>query len=755
MSGAKQRVTLNNLNEPQQMRELNRQLGWIWDQLLGGLSMKSLNAGTQEAINSKAAQTAVDELGKTVAANSSAIEQTAKEIRAEVQDEVNGLETAIEQNSTDILMLAARKIGATQLLKDTKHLTLGSTSDADRWAASAGVTVSDMDNGFVKATFEASGLTADGWKELRSPLTRLPDGWLGKQVTLSAWIYSDDWAGMDAGGQGPITWSLILSQGGVSRLNYCGKYNIVKAGSVALGTDGASDVALENSKWVRVSTTYTLDASGITQGTGTLADNTHIFTQFYLRRNGTYSVYAPKLEFGNVATDWSEHPEELNAGSSVRINEKGVYVSGGEIEMQSTSGDEYLHITGSGIDASSLSAPNVTPRYDGPATLYVDPNATSAQIAAGNYHRSLADALAKINGRWITRSVTINLAAGMTEYGVLQIRGMAGNGTITINGNGAKLVGQMLIYLAGVPITVDGLNVDVSANGYGFDVGNSTVYVSIKNSVITGSGTGWGVKSMHGASVMVTGCELYDLTRSLYVQYGGRLHASGNQGNCVVAAAEGGFMTLAGTQPCHQTTWTAYKATCGQIFTENVTVDQGSKPTAEAEPTTVTYNFTSADSYAGGWGYFEDEDVRQGYISGRRIYGTIWFDAATIKTALTGKTIKQASLRLYMQSGVGRGVSVSVQTYGTNMAYDGRSGAPALTTTYGTIGSTTPGQLNEITIPTQVITDIVNGTIQALVLYSDDTDYYSGRSYSKNYARFDGSTSGDGSTRPRLTVTYT
>ena len=107
-----------------------------------------------------------------------------------------------------------------------------------------------------------------------------------------------------------------------------------------------------------------------------------------------------------------------------------------------------------------------------------------------------------------------------------------------------------------------------------------------------------------------------------------------------------------------------------------------------------------------------------------------------------------------MLKGYGRDTAVSVQLYGTNAAYSGRSGQPALTTSYGTIATTEPGQTAEITIPTAVISDIVSGNIQALVLKSDDSALHKDRDYSKNYARFAGSATADGNTCPRLTVVY-
>ena len=53
---AKQRMTLNNLSEPQQLRELNRQLEWVWNQLMGGLTSRSLSTGLRQEIQSGAAR---------------------------------------------------------------------------------------------------------------------------------------------------------------------------------------------------------------------------------------------------------------------------------------------------------------------------------------------------------------------------------------------------------------------------------------------------------------------------------------------------------------------------------------------------------------------------------------------------------------------------------------------------------------------------------------------------------------------------
>ena len=810
-SNPKQRLTLTDLKEPQQMRELNRQLTWIWDQLLGGLSMKSLNTQTQEVINSKAESASVDDLEK----RTSELKQTA-----------DGIKTTV----------AKLTVGGTNLLRDSKELKIGQTADDWRVTGSNLVTRYGNASGFYRFKLTNSGQTENGgWVSASSPLARLPDGWYGKEVTLTAWIWSENWAAVDAG----ITWSVCLSQGGTARINWGDKYSIVVPGKAELGADAKSDTALANSKWVRVSTTFRLDEDGAGSGDGDLRANTHIFARFYLRRNGEYRIYAPMMEFGNLAGDWSPAPEDVDGkiglieselsthadaikakvsrydtdgnlinyattewteklinslvyddetGLQTQISQtagevlilaqdkadKGVLDTGDDgavrvritkdefdVDVPGEDGDFTLNEAGAKVPvliANDVSAPNVTPRYTGASTLYVNPNATSAQIAAGNYFRSLADALAKLNGKWLPYSVTIAMQAGSEEQGVLQVRGMAGNGQIIINGNGSKLTGQMLVNLMAVPVTFNGLNVDVSANGYGFDVGNGSVYAQIKNCIINGRGSGWGVRSAQGSQVTVNTCELYGLTRSLYTQYGGRLYGEGNKGDCVAASASGGFMSLTGTQPCHQTTWTAYKANAGQVFTEGVTVDMGTATPPVAEPTTAEFSMLHADTYAGGyessWNYQSHDDIMQGYTEhAGRIFGCIWFDNSAIRAAGI-KTVKQAALRLTAQKYVGRGVSVEVHLWGTATEYTGRSGAPALTVDYGVIGTAAPGETTTITIPAQAAADLASGAINALMLYSDDTGLYKDRNYSKNYMRFDGGTKGDAGTRPVLTVVY-
>lgn len=444
------------------------------------------------------------------------------------------------------------------------------------------------------------------------------------------------------------------------------------------------------------------------------------------------------------------------AGSSVKINKDEFDVTTPKFSVNVAKSDgvtNALIINEDGATFQALTSPDVTPRYAGATTLHVNPAATSAQIETGYYFRSLADALASLNNRWIADDVSIRLAANAATYGDLSIHGLAGCGALNISASSdgnATLYGSLEIKQCSNEIEIDGLNVSVPADTYNaaYTI-RSNAYANIKRCTISGNQRGFEVEN--GGNLDATdNTFLIDHDDAARVSAASRAYFGDCIGNGRLYCYRG-LMAVSGKVP---TNGTLYQ----EAFEPNNLTSLA--PTgADGQPAapiivTKSYAFIGSDSYCGGWSYFSDNDVRQGYADDYRIRGCMWFDAAAIVADLAGKTINQASLRLTMQSGVGRGVSVSIQLYGTNTAYAGRTGAPELTTSYGTIGTTNPAETHEITIPNQVMADFANGTICGLVLRSDDTDYYEKKAYSKNYARFDGETTGDESTQPRLTVIY-
>ena len=463
-----------------------------------------------------------------------------------------------------------------------------------------------------------------------------------------------------------------------------------------------------------------------------------------------------KLEEGNTATAWSPHPEEFRAGSSVEITENRVKIAAREtlIAIPSADGETTVaQFDENGLTASQVSAGNIAYRYDGAAGLYVDVNATSAQIAAGNYYRSMADACAALSGRQL--NVDVNIYIMSDHYSVATLCGICGAGGITIYGNSHTLTGRLRVYRNTVDIVVTKLNVTADGSAAVDQYGPGWMQWSSCTFIGNSASGSYGLTLVRKASAFLHNCGFYNAEHLLGVASSSDVVCNtlkgGNGTNFLYS--DGGNVKWYGTRPDGRLR-IDHPSLCSPVDLSALSIDYGTAQPSAPIITTATYLMTNSDSYCGGWSRYEDADVRQGFANDHRIYGTIWFNASAIRSALSGKTINQVSLRLFMQSGYGRGVAVSVQLYGSNIAYSGRSGAPGIVTSYGTIGSTNPGELHEITLPVQVIKDIVNGSIQALVLLSDDTELYKDRSYSRNYARFDGETSGTAGTKPQLTITY-
>ena len=115
----------------------------------------------------------------------------------------------------------------------------------------------------------------------------------------------------------------------------------------------------------------------------------------------------------------------------------------------------------------------------------------------------------------------------------------------------------------------------------------------------------------------------------------------------------------------------------------------------------------------------------------------MWFDTS----AIAGKTIKSAAIRLYRRAGVGSGNPVKVLVGSHNAS--GPSGA---TNIVGSFDSYVVGMVDQkeelkASISVEAVQHIANGSAKGLYIHSD----------SSGYAQFDGF---DGEHPPKLLVTY-
>ncbi len=675
-------------------------------------------SAVEGSISSMVTEAEFNELGEKVSANSSAITQTANEIRSEVAGSVSGLQTQIEQTDEQVLILAGRTVGGTNLVKLST------------------VTCSSVVGSTVNTSFGVISDVDETWYYRSRKMIAIP--------ALSGGYSITEFYGIPLK-QG-VQYTVSFNMWGGTGIS--GAVMTVNVWNEGRGTDfNMTQIGVVPNTPTRYQHTFTCPAS----------DNAYRLRFLcFSGNNKTIYLSDVKLEEGNTATAWSPNPEDpagsVDAGGVVRVDQTGVHMSGGTIEMETSDGDEYIYIKNSGITASSLSAPNVARRYDGPAVIWINPEATSDQIAGGSVYRSLKDLFARLNGRMLDLSeLTVHMQGN--DYGVMELARVVG-GVIRIYGNGVTLTGGLAITDCAARVYIENMNLAASGVNQAAWAFGKGVWVQWKDCTFNGGGAGYCLFFADGANGMVWSCGLYNAANLMYVGHTCDVSALGLKGGggTNFLASDGCTIKLTGTRP--DGAWAQHNsALIAPADPSALAIDYGTAQPGTPTIQTAEFVYLYSDSYRGGWQWFSDEDVRQGYISSGTIYGVIWFDAAAIRSALNGRTINRVSLRLHMHKGVGRGAAVSVQLYGSDVSYD-RTAAPGLVTSYGTIGTTEPDAISEITIPTQVIADILSGTIQALVLKSDDAELYKDRDYSRNYARFSGSTTATAENQPRLTVVY-
>lgn len=221
------------------------------------------------------------------------------------------------------------------------------------------------------------------------------------------------------------------------------------------------------------------------------------------------------------------------------------------------------------------------------------------------------------------------------------------------------------------------------------------------------------------------------------------------KGACTWAmVAYAGIIFAAGTIP----TGARSAGESGQIFAGSVTPDGGSVTPVVTPDTTGAFYASTTRSWRGSWrsdtldvvqGVYSDSGYKSSLNWNR---GCMWF--GTLKSTLSGATIKSASLTLFRKTGSGAGSAKNV--YLCAIANTSASGTPAILANYGALGTIGRGQTVTFGIPVAAVQGLADGTFGGLCLY--ETPYNFGSStYSSGYMRMGGTDSGS---VPYLTVVY-
>lgn len=492
-----------------------------------------------------------------------------------------------------------------------------------------------------------------------------------------------------------------------------------------------------------------------------------------ITQTATKIELAAKLDKTAPAVGVNAADQTIQSSVTITADEVDITTPKFEVNIAADDGVENaLRITKESATFGKMFAGNVAAQYDGPAVIYVDPNEAAAYPENESFFGSLQGALSSLSGKTIPAAgVQVLLTPGGTYYGDAQLVGsvLAGKVRIAVRETDerAVLVGEVQIINCVGTVDIEDLDVIPGSDKNGITVSGMSAAANISGCRFTGAGAGSAILLNNGARAYITGCSMLNFAVSVYANRLARAIAVDNHGNCSLAAV-GADILAHGTVPSASSAEFQYvEMMGGRVYTqgaEHVTVSGGGSAAARPNVTTVRLLMTGADSWSqnNGWRLGGHNDVMQGWTSGGGIIrGCVWFSNSYIQGNLAGKQIVSASLRLTMHKGVGRGVAVTVCLGGTAVGYSGHT-ADVLTMdkAYGEIGTIQPGDTTYISIPAQAVSDLADGVIQGLVIYSTDTGSYKERVYSKNYARFDGETSGtdttngiDG-TRPILMVTY-
>ena len=476
--------------------------------------------------------------------------------------------------------------------------------------------------------------------------------------------------------------------------------------------------------------TVTFDTTGWTTGTYTL--------RFVMMEGQTHEVYFTdvKLEEGTKATAWSPNPNEVRIGSSILMDVNHTEISTPYLDIDVSGTDGDMHIDENGISAGTatfetLNCPDVTRYYTGPVSI---------TLAAGADVSTLSKAL---SNRILTGDVTIGITGEVS--GALELRGIGGYGRITINGGGNTLNGYINLYCNSVPIEINSVKVSRSTQRQCINVNNCTevkTYACVFNANAS-SGNAQGFRSTY-SGLFIQNCEFYNIPDSaMAFSYGTDALVLGCKGAATYCFwYDGATLRVAGSRP------SGICAGGNPSFLlpadpSTIAVDTGSAAPVEPAVTTTSYTASTTGTYYPSGHWMSSNQMIQGRYDSTRYYGCMWFGAS----ALSGKTIKSATLTIKRIAGAGKSSAVNVTLYTSPVT--GKSGKPTTgAVSLGTLGKAANGESVIVTLPTSAIGVIAAGG--ALMLDPGDTVNASGKRYSSNYARFEGTDA----SAPVLTVTY-
>ena len=471
---------------------------------------------------------------------------------------------------------------------------------------------------------------------------------------------------------------------------------------------------------------------------------------------------------GTVWTPFVPHSSEIYTGIT-KIDQDGIEVSHSQVSTKSqmtasgffisdNNGDVIAELSSTNqwsiLKADEVYAKNIERVYMGDANLYINhSNGTCGNGTSSSPFNSFSALTShfEANGTILNKDVTVNVVSTGNVSDNLDIRGLSGRGALRIN-----------------------LNRDLILNSN--SVAESAIYFYDCDTIITINGGRSGWDTADGALLNKWGCGVR-FTKCKYgrVEYLAVDSAKNNKIGVMFDATDGvayrvdtcnSYHGIWATRcsvvyncDCCGSASTSYYSGEGaliQIGTEGNGIkiqgsyrrssgnilDFGRAPTQRASyrtppavpPTSDKWqSFTYSD-----YGYFtpgqNGVNVNSWNPNGKKVYQGNWgygnnrgiftLPNSSINTFLSGATILDGStITLKRANSAGYSSAQTIYLCGTSHTSIG-SGTPAVTKSYGALGTLAWGQQKTFTLPKAFVQDLKTGTIKSVMFYTSDGSNY-------------------------------
>lgn len=443
-------------------------------------------------------------------------------------------------------------------------------------------------------------------------------------------------------------------------------------------------------------------------------------------------------------------------GSSVQVTDEFIRVQSEKFSVGNDGSPENdaLVIEDGTASIPMLSSPCVVPAYKGPSAITVKPDATDAEMEAGTAFKTLAQAIAAINRKWLPYRVTINVSQSYDGYGDISINHVMGD-QLAISGMGTytapsdsmpRQTGFMYLYNNTSSIVISNMRfrfaTTSSLSMREAFVARIQRFLHLYRCVIEDTGIGGTIlRADQSTAIYVQECALVNAAGAtnafmFVARYGGIINSAGLIGDLSPATVLFdvwlGTIYHDGTAPVCGNATIAVNATKGAAVyaISSRAAFRGTQGSQTSTPVSMDIPMSSGASYwtEGGW----NSAMYQGYTTGKGKCTTcLWFNVS----ALAGKTIVSATLKLHRYDGVGKASGVNVRLYniGNTSASGSLSRGDQIASSIGTVAS---GETRELALPSGVVEALVSGSNKALGLYPGDGSVMDGKVYSSNYARW-------------------